>query len=380
MNKRINIYLMYLIVFLQGFVFYGPFSTIYRQARGLSMYNIFFIESIYWILMIAFEIPWGWVADRFGYKKTLVISNFLFFVSKIIFYKAYSFEMFLIERIILALVISGLSGCDVALLYSSVDKDESEKAFSRYNASAYAGFFIASILSSSIVKYSLDKTAFFTTIPYGIAAVLTLFLKEVKLDSEEKPKLRDSFRTAFKSKEIIIFVISIALIRETVQAVQVFLSQLQYLRSGIDIKYFGFLTAAIQIICLSSAKAYRLSSNFGKNKSVEVLYIMITINCFLLIVVSNPILTVTLIIIIAGSMSLIGSIALDIQNKTINTGDRATILSIYSMGGNLIAAFINPFIGKTADISIEVAFALCLVISICAYVLFALYKKMSEKG
>lgn len=366
---------MYFIAFFQGFVFYGPFATIYRQSRGLSMYNIFLIESVFWILVIALEVPWGWIADRFGYKKTLVISNILFFISKIIFYKAYSFEIFLIERIILAVVISGLSGCDVALLYSSADEGEAEKVFGRYNAFASSGFFIASIFSSMIVKYSLDKTALFTIIPYGIAAVLTFFLKEVNTEKEEKPKLRNSFSTAFKSKQIIILVISIALIREVVQAVEVFLSQLQYLRSGIDIRYFGFLTAAIQIIRLSSVKAYRLSDNLGKTKSIEILYILITICCFFLTFISTPILTVTLIIIIAGSMSLVGPIALDIQNKAITTKDRATILSIYSMSGSLIAAIINPFIGKTADVSVETAFGACLIISLCAYALFLLYKK-----
>ena len=94
---------MYIIVFLQGFVFYGPIATIYRQNRGLSMSSIFLIESISWVLMIIFEIPWGWFSDKFGYKKTLVISNFLFFISKIIFYKAYSFEMFFLERVLLSL-------------------------------------------------------------------------------------------------------------------------------------------------------------------------------------------------------------------------------------------------------------------------------------
>ena len=74
-DKRLNIRLMYLIVFLQGFVFYGPVSTIYRLERGISMYQIFYIESIFLVLMIALEIPWGFFADSFGYKKTLLISN-----------------------------------------------------------------------------------------------------------------------------------------------------------------------------------------------------------------------------------------------------------------------------------------------------------------
>ncbi len=60
---------MYAIIFLQGFVFYGPVATLFRQARGLSMSEIFIIESISWALIILLEVPWGWISDKFGYKK-----------------------------------------------------------------------------------------------------------------------------------------------------------------------------------------------------------------------------------------------------------------------------------------------------------------------
>lgn len=94
---------MNLIVFLQGFVFYAPIATVFRENRGISLSQIFLIESISMILIVVLEIPWGIFADKFGYKKTLIISNFIFFISKIIFFKANSFLMFLLERVLLAI-------------------------------------------------------------------------------------------------------------------------------------------------------------------------------------------------------------------------------------------------------------------------------------
>ena len=90
LNKKRNVYLMYAIVFLQGLVFYGSVATVYRQGRGISLYDIFLIESVSWILMILLEVPWGCFADRFGYKNTIVISNIMYFISKIIFWQAHS--------------------------------------------------------------------------------------------------------------------------------------------------------------------------------------------------------------------------------------------------------------------------------------------------
>ena len=117
MNKK-NIYLMYLIIFLQSLVFYGSIATLYRQKRGLSMTEIFIIESAYFIIVIILEVPWGKLADKIGYKKIVVIANFIYFLSKIVFYNSGSFLGFLIERNILATALAGLSDCDSKLIYN----------------------------------------------------------------------------------------------------------------------------------------------------------------------------------------------------------------------------------------------------------------------
>ncbi|MDP4089635.1 MAG: MFS transporter [Bacillota bacterium] len=379
MDRKNNVYLMYAIVFLQGLIFYGPIATLYRQHRGISMYDIFLIESISWILMIIFEVPWGFFADRFGYKKTLIISNFIYFFSKIIFYEAHSFGMFLLERVFLSLALSGISGCDIALLYSSAGEDESEKVIGRYSAVATAGFLAASLLSTAIVGRSMDETALLTIIPYGLAALLTFFLRDIEMAQERRPKLRKSLKNALRNRQILLIVISAALGREVIQAVSVFLNQAQYIRSGIDIKYFGILTAAVQIIPLSAAKAHAVSERLGKLSGMLLLYSIIAVSCLTLIFTRSAPLSILCIILAAGSMSLAAPMALDMQNKSITTGDRATILSVYAMGGDLIGALFNPVIGGAADVSVEAAFAVCFIICILVCLTLLIYRKKSKE-
>ena len=76
-------------------------------------------------MMVILEIPWGYICDRIGYKKTLIICNGLYFISKIVFYFAFDFKMFLLERILLAIVSSGISGCDIGYLYECCDEKNS---------------------------------------------------------------------------------------------------------------------------------------------------------------------------------------------------------------------------------------------------------------
>lgn len=87
MNRKIGIPLFCATAFLQGMVFYGPIATLYRQARGVSVFQITLIESISLACLIALEIPWGYVADRIGYRRTLAACNVLYFLSKIVFWR-----------------------------------------------------------------------------------------------------------------------------------------------------------------------------------------------------------------------------------------------------------------------------------------------------
>ncbi|MCG0276521.1 MAG: MFS transporter [Thermosediminibacteraceae bacterium] len=378
MSKR-NFFLMCAIVFLQGFVFYGPIATVYRQARGLSMYDIFLIESISLVLMLVLEIPWGWFADRFGYKPTLVISNFLFFLSKIIFYKAHSFGLFLLERVILALSISGISGCDIALLYASIDKRQSEKYFGMYEAASTLGFFLASLASTAIVGVSLDLAALFTVFPYGLAWILTFFFHEVECKAERKPALLSSLKYAFKDGPMLIFIIAVGLVTQVNHSATVFLNQLQYIKSGIDPRYFGIIMAGMQLLPVLSAKTYAITGKLGQRLTMRLLFGAIAASCFILSRTIHPATSVLLVAIIGASYSLTRPIILDIQNKSITTTDRATLLSIYSMIIDVVGAVLNPAIGRAADVSIETAFIVCGIIAAVSFILVNFYFNFSAR-
>ena len=81
-----NLRCMYAIALLQGMVFYGPVATLYREAQGVSISQITLIESISLALCILLEVPWGILADRLGYKRTMIGCCFLYFLSKIVFW------------------------------------------------------------------------------------------------------------------------------------------------------------------------------------------------------------------------------------------------------------------------------------------------------
>ena len=142
--------------FFSGMVFYAPIATYYRQARGVDILGISVIESISLVFGLLMEVPWGYFADRIGYRKTLVVSSFVLFSSRIVFWRAYSFPVFLAERLLLSFANAAMSGVDNAYL-SKIDNRQA--SYGLYQASGMC--FVSSIHS---FPYNIEKMAMSTPV------------------------------------------------------------------------------------------------------------------------------------------------------------------------------------------------------------------------
>lgn len=372
-----NKYIMYAISFLQGLVFYGAFSVIFRESRGLDLSEIFLLESIFMILMLIFEIPWGIIGDKIGYKKTLLISYGIFLISKIFFYFAYSFIGFLLETVTAAIAISGISGCDSALIYSSIEKEDSDKVFGIYGAMSTAGFLVASFLSGILVNISMGLLAFATIIPYSLAFALAFGLRDNKRSEGKINKRTESviksLKLAFTNKKIIAFVIGVAVLSETTHSICVFFNQPLYIKSGIDIKWFGILTALMQVATFTAVRAHRIKTKIGEGKLLKLALALVILSNIVLIKSKAAVLTISLIFIIEGAFALTQPITETIKNESISTDKRATILSAYAIIANITAAALNIIISAVSKISLEAAIMVCVLFNIFALIPFRFY-------
>jgi energy-converting hydrogenase Eha subunit C len=254
-----------------------------------------------------------------------------------------------------------------------VEDGKSEKAFGIYLSCSSAGFFVASLLSGPIVVRSMDLSALYTIIPYAIAAALILFIRDVKYVSQEKIGLKQSIKSILSNKNVLLIVGSSALAGEVSHSIGVFLNQPQYIKSGISVGYFGVLTAFMQGVCMLSAKTHKLTKRFGQANTVKTLLLGMLISCIVLIFTKNPWLTIITVALIQGGFAVIQPTVLDIENKAILLQNRATILSMYAMSGDIIASIVNISVGRAADISVETAFAVCGIVAFIAGILSWIY-------
>ncbi|NCB62693.1 MAG: MFS transporter [Clostridia bacterium] len=354
-TKR-NLALFYIIYFLQGLCFYGPVATLYRRSAGLTLFDIAIIESSSVAVMLLLEIPWGYVADRLGHRRTIILCLFLLAASKVVFWRAETFGGFLFERLILALAVSGLSRCDSAYLYACVGEEEAQKAYGRWNGIMTAGLLVVGVVSSLFLREDYRLAALLTVGTYTLSALLALGLAEPGESgtTREKPRIREALRGSMK---LVPFLLGAGLLAETAQFVTVFLNQVQYQRAGIPIRWFGLLYSAVTLVSLLGARSHRLTGRLGMRRGGGLLFLAAGAACMWMALFPSPALSVAGVMALKLAAALFLPLSMAEQNR--RAAERgvgaATQLSCNAMVLDLVSLGINPAFGHAADLGAEKA-------------------------
>jgi MFS family permease len=347
---------MCIIALLQGFVFYASISTLYRTSAGLTLFQISIIESISYILTICLEIPWGILADRIGYRRTMIICSCLYFISKIIFWKANSFFMFLLERILLSIVFAGLSGVDSSILYLSCKEQENQKVFAVYGVMGTVGMLISSLATALFVHDDYRMTAFFTIIPYAIAAILSFFLKEVKNSSSEEKQstyqIIHAMKETIHEKSLIYLVLAAGLMSEAVHMLTVFLNQPKYESTGMSTSSIALVFTMMTVFSLIEVFSDRITMKKGQEKTGIILFLIQGTAAVILGITSKAAIAVCSVAFIEIAYSLFEPLLSSREHTLIHSSNRAAVFSAAAVMMDLVSAGVDLIIGRAADMSL----------------------------
>lgn len=375
MSVRRNIRIMYAVSLLQGMVFYAPIATLYRQQAGLGVFEITLIESISLAISIALELPWGVLADKIGYKKSMIACCGLWFLSKLVFWQADGFGLFLLERVILGVVFAGLSGLDQSILYCSADEKDAQRVFGVYANLGTVGVLIAAAVYSLFIGENYRLAGLLTAISYGAAALLALGLKEVKpTEAGQRGAIRsfsDAVRGLLGNRKLLLLVIGCAFLAEVNQTITVFLNQLQYVRCGMTAAMIGIVYIGITLLELTGGLSDRLTKRFGAKRLGLWIFAGCAAACIALAGAENAWLSVACIGLIRAGASILWPLKSDLVNKAIDSPDRVTALSTTQLLADGIAIGTNLVFGRLSDASLPSAMLFGAILSAAGLMLFA---------
>lgn len=219
-------------------------------------------------------------------------------------------------------------------------------------------------------------------ISYGIAAFLSLWLIEVNPKESRQIYVKQFKAILFKTlhnKNLVLFLIAVALLSETHQTITVFLNQLQYEKCGLSSSSIGYIYIVATLIGICGVYSAKLTRKIGIKATGIFFGCIFTIGCILLSLANSAPLSICKILLLRISDSLFQPFQTEIQNQQVHTIYRATALSIHTMMIDSIAVGTNLVFVSLDELDLTMAFLFGAIICMISIGLFMIWYRNSAK-
>lgn len=382
--KSRNIYLLYATTLLHGMMFFFPILALYFQQSLFTVTNVALIYSVQAISSTILEVPTGAIADLFGRKRTLFLSNLIYILGLIVLYFGNSLPMFILFAVLSALSGALSSGTDDALMYDTLKSEGKEKYYKKiigtYTAIWPFGAAIGSIIGGYLASISQKTPIGYSIIPYALTLMLSLFLIETKYEKKVgatvNSHMLEAFKDVLKNKQMLI-ILAGGVVAWSFYEAPYLLSQIFFQFKNIPILWFGYIVAAgYGLSSLGFYFSHDLSERFG-NKNTVIASIILGSLLLIMATQFTGYMAVVLFTLTAFFFGLRSPILGHLWNEESESRKRATLNSINSLVYQLGVAIIVPIVGYWADLwTINTAFLISgIIVLVVSTSFFAFLKK-----
>ncbi|WP_127583702.1 MFS transporter [Paenibacillus koleovorans] len=129
-----NVPLFYVYTILNHFILDRAIWMLFLVSKGFSLTQIALLESAYHLMNFLFEVPTGYVADRYGKRASLMVAQGVAMLSSGLLLWGGHGSIVLAGFMLGALVGTFQSGATSALIYETLKQLGREQQFKRYNS------------------------------------------------------------------------------------------------------------------------------------------------------------------------------------------------------------------------------------------------------
>ena len=159
---------------LQFTLFPIPIVTLFwKDQIGLSLADIFVLQAVFGLSVVLIELPSGYVADRVGYRRSLLVGAALWCAGWLIYTAATSFAGVMVAEVVLGGGSAFISGADRALLWVSLEAEGRQSQYTRWDGRVRAAAQVGEAGSAAIGGwlYSLaPRLPFWLQVPVSLLA------------------------------------------------------------------------------------------------------------------------------------------------------------------------------------------------------------------
>lgn len=313
--------------------------TLFYLHRGVTIDQIFYLSIVWSIATLVFEVPTGYLADRFGRKRTLILGAFFLALSWGVTLFAESFGAFVGIFVLMSASFSCFSGTEEALLYDSLQELGEEKQMTKHNGRLHSAqhlfnIFIPAIgawIAADLLEWqflALITINIVTTLGGGLIFFSLIEPRHVKnVMAQEKGIFRESLETIkgqpfllrAAMNKLLIFIASFLVWR----AYQPFLSM-----HGVGVVWLGIFYFLLHgTVFLVHQNIGKIEKRFGLTRILSGTIIAMIVSLVLVFITTQPLVlfvaTLFAIVVTTVRAPVFGHA----MNRLINSRSRATTLS-----------------------------------------------------
>ena len=352
-----NLTALYLVKIAKWMNLIMPVIVLFYKSNGLTMKDIFMLQSVYSLTLMTLEIPTGYFADKAGRKTSILIGATLGFSGYLVYSFSFGFWQFVIAEVILGVSQSLVSGADSAMLYDTLaaakQNDKYTQLEGRITSIGNFGEAFAGIIGGLLAVSSLRTPFYVQTCVALIALPAALLLKEppVKLH-KIKPGIKEVGKIMYsvlhgdvKLKWNTFF----SAITGAATLTMAWFAQPYFGQISLPVSMYGVVWALLNLsVGIAAVYAWRFEKRFGPSKTVIVFTLSLFSSYLLLTIMPGYSgLIVLLIFYLARGLA---TPTLRNYINIITTSDvRATVLSVRNFLIRLIFAVTGPLWGWITD-------------------------------
>lgn len=336
------------VCFLNGLVFFAPVALLVRTQAGVSEHIFFLLQALLSGVIFLGEIPTGFITDKIGYRKSLILAQVLLLGARSLLLAAFvsrSFVLFVVEAVVEGIAACFTSGTGSAYLYALYGENGYLAKTAHAGNFGTAGFIISTVAYAGIYKISGMEGLLITTVVMDIIAVVCSFYlrsessKTIIADRKEVQIL-----AIFKNKKAFLFVISLAIFSIAWLLINFFYVE-KLENCGLPVEWMSLIIlsySAVQMLAepilekLSDGK----NGKSGRGKLPAVTAVTAGVAFLLFGVVKFRAAVLLLMLILPLLLNLPEYLLMNLENQFVDEAEcgsqRAATLSVLNMGVNLV--------------------------------------------
>lgn len=363
--------LVAVISFFAQLYFFVPVMTPYLQGKGLSLAQIAGMQTVLMVTQMIMEVPTGVLADLLGHRRSYQIALIMAVSGEIITLLAETYPHFIVGQIVAGTGFAFASGSVDVLVYESLPEGDRTSAMQRAKGRIGAAMQLGSVFAYSIGAWitrelTMDRmrlTLKLDVVGVGMSVLLGFLLKDpVRQVVAERPDTLALVRTGIatlRRNDVLRRLVLISIVTNAFVAHLLVFYQKYFQETGVAPVWLGLgLSLGSVVAFFTQLHAWRLPAMLGNRRGLliatglpGVLYLLMAAN-------SNPGLAVVLFVVQWGVVQLALPLFSGLFNEHIESGSRATSLSLINGIVTIYIGVGGIALGWLAEISLPIMFAI----------------------